>query len=351
MYEVARSCRVCHSLWLSRFSVADELRCSWADLGFRACPWRGLDSCPESVPARLAAAWVLIVCGTCRLAHRWPRRFGDSGIRPAGRFPPGVDPGGAGTPRRFPGRGALSRSISFGELTAAPYNDSILLRTRLKVRQPDRLLAVTSDRDQQALSDQLDRTVVPDLKGIDGVGQVTVDGVRDLQVTVTPDDTKTAKAGLTSAAIGQALQAGGVTVPAGSFDEDGSNRTVQVGGGFTSLKQIQDLMVTGAPGKKPVRLADVATVKEEQATADSITRTDGEPSLAVNVTMDHDGSAVAISDVVQDRLADMRGDLGAGATITVVSDQGPAVKKSIDGLTTEGALASVRLPPVNKNVE
>ncbi|WP_326723652.1 efflux RND transporter permease subunit [Streptomyces sp. NBC_00243] len=203
---------------------------------------------------------------------------------------------------------------------------------------PTVVLAVTSDRDQQALSDQLDRTVVPDLKGIDGVGQVTVDGVRDLQVTVTPDDTKTAKAGLTSAAIGQALQAGGVTVPAGSFDEDGSNRTVQVGGGFTSLKQIQDLMVTGAPGKKPVRLADVATVKEEQATADSITRTDGEPSLAVNVTMDHDGSAVAISDAVQDKLADMRKDLGAGATITVVSDQGPAVKKSIDGLTTEGAL-------------
>ncbi|MFJ4831058.1 efflux RND transporter permease subunit [Streptomyces sp. NPDC088747] len=203
---------------------------------------------------------------------------------------------------------------------------------------PTVVLAVTSDEDQQALSDRLDRTVVPDLTGIDGVGQVTVDGVRDLQVTVTPDDKDMARAGLTSAALGQALQAGGATVPAGSFDEDGSNRTVQVGGGFTSLEQIQDLMVVGAPGKKPVRLADVATVKEEQATADSLTRTDGRPSLAVNVTMDHDGSAVAISDAVQDKLADMRADLGAGAEITVVSDQGPAVKKSIDGLTTEGAL-------------
>ncbi|MFC9848278.1 efflux RND transporter permease subunit [Streptomyces sp. NPDC060223] len=203
---------------------------------------------------------------------------------------------------------------------------------------PTVVLAVTSDKDQQALADQLDRTVVPELEQIDGVGQVTVDGVRDLQVTVTPDATAMARAGLTSAALGQALQAGGATVPAGSFDEDGSNRTVQVGGGFTSLKQIQDLMVAGAPGKKPVRLADVATVKEEQAIADSITRTDGEPSLAVNVTMDHDGSAVAISDAVEDKLADMRKDLGTGATITVVSDQGPAVKKSIDGLTTEGAL-------------
>ncbi|MEU1939678.1 efflux RND transporter permease subunit [Streptomyces coeruleorubidus] len=204
---------------------------------------------------------------------------------------------------------------------------------------PTVVLAVTSDRDQQALADQLDKTVVPDLKSIDGVGQVTVDGVRDLQVTVTPDEAKLAKAGLTSQALAQALQAGGATVPAGSFDEGGANRTVQVGGGFTSLKQIQDLMVTGEPGTgKPVRLGNVATVKQQEAPADSITRTDGRPSLAVAVTMDRDGSAVAISDAVQDKLPDLRKDLGSGANLTVVSDQGPAVSKSIKGLTTEGAL-------------
>ncbi|MGW6796180.1 efflux RND transporter permease subunit [Streptomyces chartreusis] len=204
---------------------------------------------------------------------------------------------------------------------------------------PTVVLAVTSAKDQQALADQLDRTLVPDLKDIDGVGQVTVDGVRDLQVTVTPNDAKLAKAGLTAQSVSQALQAGGATVPAGSFDEDGSNRTVQVGGGFTSIQQIEDLMVSGEPGAgKPVRLGSVASVKQEQAPADSITRTDGKPSLAVAVTMDRDGSAVAISDAVEDKLPEIRKDLGADATVTVVSDQGPAVKKSIDGLTTEGAL-------------
>ncbi|MFF4254754.1 efflux RND transporter permease subunit [Streptomyces sp. NPDC001663] len=203
---------------------------------------------------------------------------------------------------------------------------------------PTVVLAVSSDKDQQALADQLDRTVVPDLKNIGGVGQVTVGGVRDLQVSVTPDDKKLAAAGLTTQSLAQALQAGGATVPAGSFAEDGKNRTVQVGGGFTSLAQIQDLMVTGEGGKKPVRLGDVATVEQQQATADSITRTDGKPSLAVQVTMDHDGSAVAISDAVKDKLPDLRKDLGAGTKITVVSDQGPAVSKSISGLTTEGGL-------------
>ncbi|MGW5862649.1 efflux RND transporter permease subunit [Streptomyces sp. NPDC055239] len=211
---------------------------------------------------------------------------------------------------------------------------------------PTVVLSVTSDKDQQALSDRLDRTVVPALKDIDGVAQVTVDGVRDLQVDVTPDDKKLAKAGLTPAALGQALQAGGATLPAGSFDEDGKNRTVQVGGGYTSLKQIQYLMVTpeAKPGErpgKPVRLDEVATVKQQPSDATSITRTNGKPSLALSITMDQDGSAVAISDEVKDKLPDLRKDLGAGSDLTVASDQGPAVSKSIDGLTTEGALGLV----------
>ncbi|MEU9311520.1 efflux RND transporter permease subunit [Streptomyces sp. NPDC048256] len=203
---------------------------------------------------------------------------------------------------------------------------------------PTVVLAIASDRDQQALADQLDRSVVPALRDIDGVGQVTVTGVRDLQVSVTPDDAKLAKAGLTTQSLAQALQAGGATVPAGSFDEAGSNRTVQVSGGYTSVAQIEDLRIPGLAGRKPVRLGDVAAVRQEEAPADSLTRTDGKPSLAVMVTMDHDGSAVAISDAVDAKLADLRQDLGSGATITVVSDSGPAVAKAIEGLTTEGAL-------------
>ncbi|MDP9948810.1 MULTISPECIES: efflux RND transporter permease subunit [Streptomyces] len=213
---------------------------------------------------------------------------------------------------------------------------------------PTVVLAVTSDKDQQVLADELDRTVVPALQDIDGVGQVTVDGVRDLQVSVVPDDKKLAAAGLNAGALAQALQAGGATVPAGSFSESGKNRTVQVGGAFTSLRQIEDLQVVakdpagGADGPaKPVRLGDVAEVRQEPSAAVSVTRTNGKPSLAVMATMDKDGSAVAISDAVKEKLPDLRKDLGSGAELTVVSDQGPAVSKSISGLTTEGALGLV----------
>ncbi|MEW1814843.1 efflux RND transporter permease subunit [Streptomyces diastaticus] len=223
---------------------------------------------------------------------------------------------------------------------------------------PTVVLAVTSGKDQQALAGQLERTVVPSLESIDGVGQVSVDGVRELQVAVTPDDARLAEAGLSSADLVQALQAAGATVPAGSFDEKGENRTVQVGGGFTSVKQIEDLRIAPSAGGQggqggqagpgdagrapaPLRLGSVAEVEQQQATATSLTRTNGEPSLAVVVTMDRDGSAVAISDAVAEKLPELRADLGGSSELTVVSDQGPAVAKSIEGLTTEGALGLV----------
>jgi multidrug efflux pump subunit AcrB len=216
---------------------------------------------------------------------------------------------------------------------------------------PTVVLAVSAtDKDQQTLADQLRRSVVPDLKNIDGAGQVTVSGVQDRIVAVTPDNGKLAAAGLSPAALGQALEAGGASVPAGSFAEHGQSKTVQVGAGYTSVRQVQDLMVAPAAGgagggggqaAKPVRLGDVATVKEEAATPASITRTNGKPSLAVTVTMDRDGSAVAISDAVKDKLPKIRQDLGKGTAVTVVSDQGPAVSKSIESLTTEGLLGLV----------
>ncbi|WP_030616556.1 efflux RND transporter permease subunit [Streptomyces sclerotialus] len=216
---------------------------------------------------------------------------------------------------------------------------------------PTVVLAVAGgEQDQQALADRLDRSVVPALKDIDGVGQVSVSGVRDQVVAVTPDDAKLAKAGLTPAALGQALEAGGASVPAGSFSEDGRSRTVQVGSGWTSLQQIKDLTVSpaaagAAAGKAgagaPVRVGDIATVQQESAAPTSLTRTNGKPSLSVQITMDQDGSAVAISDAVKDKLPQIRADLGKDADVTVVSDQGPQVSKSIESLTTEGLLGLV----------
>lgn len=122
---------------------------------------------------------------------------------------------------------------------------------------PTVVLAAASDKDPQALADQLERTVVPALEDIEGVGQVSVTGVQDLQVSVTPDERKLATAGLSSMKLAEALRSGGGTIPAGSFSEAGKNRTIRVGGGYTSLRQIEDLRIPAATPARARRSASV----------------------------------------------------------------------------------------------
>jgi HAE1 family hydrophobic/amphiphilic exporter-1 len=216
-------------------------------------------------------------------------------------------------------------------------------------------LAVSDGDDQRALLDKLERTVVPELAGIQGVREVAVSGAREDQVVITPDPKKFARTGLTAAAIPAALAANGVAVPAGSLTRDQKTLTVEVGEQLDSVEDIENIYlapVTPPPGGQagpagpagpaaarppaPVRLGDVATVELRPEEATSITRTNGQPSLGLSITMTGDGNAVAISHEIRDLLPDLEQALGGGGEITVVFDQAPSVERAIEDLTTEG---------------
>ncbi|MCP2328299.1 HAE1 family hydrophobic/amphiphilic exporter-1 [Hamadaea flava] len=220
---------------------------------------------------------------------------------------------------------------------------------------PTMVLAATSDGDQRAFAATLQDKVVPELRAVDGVNEVSVSGVRDQVVTITPNTAALAKAGLSTQSITSALGSLGGTSSAGQITSDGHNLSLAVGQPITSLQQIQNLWLspgaasatspggTGTGGSDPteaksVQLKSVATVALTDAPVTSITRTDGKPSLGLSITMDRNGSSPAISDAVRDQLPDLQEALGGGAKLVVVSDSGPGVKSSVNGLVEEGAL-------------
>ena len=205
---------------------------------------------------------------------------------------------------------------------------------------PAVVLAAVGDGDEQALADRLRNSVVPELESIDGVRTVEITGARDQQVVITPDPAKLAAAGVAPTAIGTALQANGVSVPAGAINGDGQTRTVQIGSRLTSVEDLAGIYLpAGRPGGNPVRLGDVANIERQLAPPTSFTRTDGRDSLGISITATPDGNAVRISHEIRDRLAELSA--ASGATLTVVFDQAPFVEKSIESLTTEGLLGLV----------
>ncbi|GAB2936736.1 efflux RND transporter permease subunit [Micromonospora polyrhachis] len=203
---------------------------------------------------------------------------------------------------------------------------------------PAVILAAGGGGDERALADKLRNAVVPELEAIDGVRTVEVTGARDQSVVITPDPVKLAKAKVQPTAIAGALQANGVSIPAGTLTGPERSLTVQVGSRIETLDELRGIYLT-APGAPPVRLGDIATVEQQLDAPTSYTRTNGKDSLGIAVTAKPDGNAVQISHDIRDRLADLR--TASGAELNVVLDQAPYVEKSIKSLTTEGLLGLV----------
>ncbi|MDP9830134.1 efflux RND transporter permease subunit [Kineosporia succinea] len=199
---------------------------------------------------------------------------------------------------------------------------------------PTMTLAVTGGGDQNALAQKIQTDVVPVLQGLDGVNEVSISGTTDQVVTVTPDTAKATGAGLSTEQIATALQSMGTTSAAGSVSVSGQDVSVQVGTTVDAVRDIQNLWLTGTSGA--VQLKDVAAVSSGDAEVTSITRTDGQPSLGLAITMAHNGSASSISDEVRAELPDL--EKAVGASIVVVSDSGPQVHEAVLGLLEEGGL-------------
>jgi len=98
------------------------------------------------------------------------------------------------------------------------------------------------------------------------------------------------------------------------------------------------------PTGAPVRLGDIATITAAPAPATGYTRTNGVPSIGIGVTKKAQANTVAVSDEIHSaipRIVEMLGGPAQSARVTVVLDQAPFIRQSIDDLAREGLLGLV----------
>ena len=249
---------------------------------------------------------------------------------------------------------------------------------------PVLLLAVTGVDDISALSDEIERTTLPEITDVDGVRDATLIGDVGQRVTITPDPAQLAAFGITQQAIRDALAQNGLLVPAGTITEGDSTFAVQTGARLGSVEDIAALPVLGATEQQPVTdgetgadgetlpdgtegipdtgagfptdgtevpatiaapvaatIDDVASVELADNPVTSISRVNGEPALTISVTKLPAANTVEVSNAVTALLPDLEASLDTtnpGATFTVVFDQAPYIEESIESLATEGLL-------------
>ena len=267
----------------------------------------------------------------------------------------------------------LSQQISRTQ-ASLPANVTPQIQTFNISDQPIIRLSVTSSANQQDLALQLKQNVVPALQGIDGVGNVTVTGVRTQIVTVTLDLNKLQSNGLSVSQVQGALQANNLTIPAGEVTNNNQTVAIRVGNTLGSIQDLDNIVVgmhtsqlvvpagivptggvTGYPGASfgagaaparqvtpptPVKLSDVAVVQQDLAPSTTLTRTNGKPSLGISITKTSNGNTVTISQAIKNQLSELEQKLGSDAQISVISDQAPSIQTSVSDLEREGLVGA-----------
>jgi multidrug efflux pump subunit AcrB len=213
------------------------------------------------------------------------------------------------------------------------------------------LSLAVSGGDTDTVADQLTRSVLGDIRDIDGVRDAALVGDIGQRVTITPDAAQLAARGLSTAAIRDALQQNGSLIPAGSLTENDQTLSVQAGTKLGSADDIAALpLIASTPtaatstarptAAPPVTIGDVAEVAVVDNPVTSISRVDGEPALTISVTKVPAANTVDVSTAVRAILPQLE-DAVPGTTMTVVFDQAPFIQESIDALTQEGILGLV----------
>ena len=153
-------------------------------------------------------------------------------------------------------------------------------------------------------SGQLRAAALPKLKGLAGVASVVISGAPTDEVDVTLDPAKLAAHGISLGQVASALQQASIVQSIGSLKQGSATIPIQISGALTSLDQIGKITVTPAgasPGGKPaapVPIDQLGTVSVVSVPADTITRTNGKPSIGLQVIKGPNANTVTVANEV-----------------------------------------------------
>jgi HAE1 family hydrophobic/amphiphilic exporter-1 len=208
--------------------------------------------------------------------------------------------------------------------------------------------AISADEPLGDLAGQLQSLAVPKLRGLAGISSVVLSGAPTNEVDVTLDPTKLAAHGVSVTQVASALQQASVVESVGSLKQGSATIPLQVSGSLTSLDQIGKVTVTppfnpaaGGRPPPPVAVNQLGTVQVVSVPADTITRTNGKPSIGLQIIEGPNTNTVTIANEVWNALPGIESSVGHGVHFESIQDQATPITQAIGNILREGLLGAV----------
>src|SRR5947207_157480 len=175
-----------------------------------------------------------------------------------------------------------------------------------------------------------------ELARVDGVGDINVFGAREYSMRLWLDPNKVASRNLTAQDVVSAIQEQNVQVAAGIIgappvpkSATAFQYTVSTQGRLTDEKEFGDIIVKTGTGGQVTRVRDIARV--ELAARDYTVNSGlgGKPATAIAIFQLPGSNALATSDAVRKKMAELKQRFPAGLDYTIVYDPTVSVRESI----------------------
>jgi HAE1 family hydrophobic/amphiphilic exporter-1 len=188
-----------------------------------------------------------------------------------------------------------------------------------------------------------DKRVRAGLQRIAGVGVVNILGKQEREIHIEADPDKLRAYGLTLPDVEQAVAYGNLDVPGGRLTLGGQELLLKTYGEATSLEDLRALVLANPAGFGPVRLRDVAEVRDTTEEARSLTALDGVRALTLYVLKQSDANSVAVADAVMRAVAEDRIALPQGYALKTIQTTSDFTRRSVNSVLEDlilgGALA------------
>ena len=199
------------------------------------------------------------------------------------------------------------------------------------------VVAKMSDRE---FYDLIDKQVMPQLKQIDGIGDISVVGGLQREVKVNVDKAKLASYGISLSQITQVVNNANLDFPTGKVKNANDQITVRLAGKFDSVEQIKNLVIATNPKGGNIHLDDLAEVEDGVKEQKTINRFNGVDGIGLTVTKQSDANAVQISKEAKERFAKIEKQYASvGLKFNIAQDASDMTLDAVDAVTHDLIMA------------
>ena len=209
-------------------------------------------------------------------------------------------------------------------MTTPPY-----IRKVNPADSPILFLALTADNvPMTKVDDYAENYIAPHLSMEPGVAQVSVYGAQQYAVRIELNPNAMTNRGLSINTVSQAIQNLNSNQPAGTLLSDGAYRLIKVDGGLLNASQFGNAVVN-SQGSAPIRLKDIATVRDSVANEQSTTWYNHKKSIVLAIQRQPGSNTVMVAKNIISIMPSLLKELPGGAKLSIVYNRGDFVEASM----------------------